>query len=78
MDFKNQTKENWNARNGKTQNVIKIFCLPFCIQIDDCKDHNNQFEILIKLILAAKLNTKLKNQYINYIIKVGKTYNKVF
>lgn len=31
----------------------------------------------MKLILAVKLNTKLKDQNIDYIIKVGKTYSKV-
>ena len=77
MDFEDWTKEHWDAINGKTWTAIKAFCLPLGVWIDDYKGHGSRSEILMKLVSAAKFDTKLKDWDMDRIEDVQNTYGKV-
>lgn len=78
MDFKDWTKEYQDVINGKTWKAIKTFYLPCDVWIDDYKDHGSRSKILIKLVLATKYDTELKDWDMNCIKNVAKTYSKIF
>ena len=77
MDFEDWTKEHWDAINGKTWTAIKAICVPRGVWIDDYKGHGSRSEILMKLVSAAKFDTKLKDWDMDRINDVQNTYGKV-
>lgn len=54
-----------------------MFSLFNKIEINNYKSYNNQSEILIKFVLTANFNIKLKNWNIYYIKNVQNTYSNI-
>ena len=77
IDFKDWTKKHWNAINGKTWSVIKGFCIPRGVWIEDYKVHGSQSEILMKLVSTTKYDTELKDWDMDRIKEVENIYGKV-
>lgn len=77
IDFKDWTKKYQNAINSKTQSIIKAFQLLYGVWINDYKSQSSRSKILIKLVLATKYDTKLKDWDMNYIKDIARIYSKV-
>ena len=74
IDFKDWTKEHWNALNGKTWKKILTYCIPRGIWIEES---NNQSEVLMKLVSAPTYDIYLEDWDIDCINKVAQTYGKI-
>ena len=74
IDFKDWTKEHWDALDGKTWNKILTYCVPRGVWIEES---DNQSEVLIKLVSAPTYDIDLEDWDINRINKVAKTYGRV-
>ena len=77
IDFKNWTKENWDALDGRTWSKIIRFCIPCGIWIEDCDDNSSQSKVLMKFVSATKYDTELKDWDMDRIKDVQDTYSKV-
>ena len=74
FNFKDWTKENWDALDDKTWNKILTYCVPRGVWIEES---NNQSEVLIKLVLAPTYDIDLEHWDMDRINKVAKTYGRV-
>ena len=74
IDFKDWTKEHWDALNGKTWNKILTYCIPRGVWIEES---DNQSEVLMKLVSAPTYDIYLEDWDMDRINKVAQTYGRV-
>ena len=74
IDFKDWTKEHWDALDGKTWNKILTYCIPRGVWIEES---DNQSEVLMKLVSAPTYDIYLEDWDMDRINKVAQTFGKV-
>ena len=63
--------------NGKIWSLMKGFCIPRSVWIEDYQSHSSKSKILKNFVSAQTYNIDLKDCNMDYINKVAKTYSKV-